>query len=121
MRPLKRQNEAHEKGDQKDDGNGVVANQYHLVQSVTPLQAPSLERGDEGPVDRLRRYLVEPGKITVQPICNATDVSKNVSHGKHSLLHEDGFLEFDQPQAIALGVRLVVGGGIRETLDEKGP
>src|SRR5215470_11234792 len=82
MRPLKRKNEAYEKGDQKDDGNGVVTHQHHLVKSVTPLQAPSLEGGDEGPVDRLHRHLVEPGKIAVQLICIATDVSENVSHGK---------------------------------------
>jgi hypothetical protein len=38
MRPLKRQDEAHEKGDEEDDGKGVITHQHHLVKSVLPLR-----------------------------------------------------------------------------------
>ncbi|HWU40866.1 MAG TPA: hypothetical protein VN203_24720, partial [Candidatus Acidoferrum sp.] len=60
MRPLKGQNEAHEEGDQENDWNGVVTHQRHLVKGIPPLRLSTLEGGDEGPVDRLGRDLVEP-------------------------------------------------------------
>src|SRR5215472_10761290 len=85
MRTLKRQNEADEKGDQEDDWNGIVTRPHHLVKGVPPFQLSTLEGCNEGPVDRLRGYLVEAGKIAVQPIRIAADVSENVSHGKHVL------------------------------------
>ena len=82
MRSLKRQNKTDEKGNQEDDGNGVLTHQHHLVKGVSPLQGPSPEGGDESPVNRLRCHLVEPGKLAVQLIRVAADVSENVSHGK---------------------------------------
>src|SRR5215472_5602277 len=81
MRTLKRQNEADEKGDQEDDWNGIVTRPHHLVKGVPPFQLSTLEGCNEGPVDRLRGYLVEAGKIAVQPIRIAADVSENLSHG----------------------------------------